>query len=201
MENLRICRNCLKGKSILFFHKRKKPNGNVCFRTLCHDCENAKRREGYHLKDKHNPRYLEVRKKYRELNKEKARIWVKKTYQKNRVRDIERAIQHRKNKQSWFWSQVKPECGYCGYKESRAALQFHHLERNQKNGVRDSLATWVRKLSFEALKQKVIATEFAILCANCHAKHHAECDSSGYSEIVGYTSVMGRTHPVGGKYD
>lgn len=193
MENLRICRNCLKEKSILFFLKKKNSEGRVSHSTLCHDCENDKRREKYHLKDKHNPRYLEVRKKYRELNKEKQRNWSRISGQRNKVQYLLRANKQREKKQLWFWNQVKPVCAYCGYSKNRAALVFHHLERGEKAHVRDSLSKWVRKISFDALKEKVINTTFAILCANCHAELH----SDNRVEIEGYISVMGRLHKAG----
>ncbi len=57
------------------------------------------------------------------------------------------------------------KCSECGYDKSVNALQFHHLDPEQKD-FSISGKSW----SFEKLKAEV--NKCALLCANCHAEVH-----------------------------
>jgi len=59
-------------------------------------------------------------------------------------------------------------CEICGYKKNYSALQFHHLDPNEKDYNLDS-----RKLSnstWQWCLQEVAKCQ--LLCANCHAEIH-----------------------------
>jgi len=62
-------------------------------------------------------------------------------------------------------------CDRCKYDKSFAALQLHHLDPNQKENPKDSLGHWLR-FSLNRFQDKILNTQFLILCANCHAEYH-----------------------------
>jgi hypothetical protein len=58
------------------------------------------------------------------------------------------------------------KCQRCGYRKSLNALQFHHLERHEKEFA---ISRWI------TLKWERIAIELdkcILVCANCHAEIH-----------------------------
>lgn len=57
------------------------------------------------------------------------------------------------------------ECSICGYKRSSKALEFHHIDPNEKDFT-ISGKSW----SFERLKKEV--DRCILVCANCHAEIH-----------------------------
>ena len=60
----------------------------------------------------------------------------------------------------------KLECERCGYKESFAALDFHHITE-EKNNILSKMAS----CSKERIKKEISLCE--ILCANCHRVEHS----------------------------
>jgi len=126
-------------------------------------------------------------KAYYSTHKERMNELIKKANMLHKECYTERALRHRKMKEDWFWNRVGRFCRHCNYKGSTAALQFHHLKPTQKENVKDNFSKWVRKHSFDYLKQKVSEHEFIILCANCHSELHAglwELDVEGNSDNV-----------------
>ena len=59
------------------------------------------------------------------------------------------------------------ECSRCGYNEHYAALQFHHVNPEEKDVGWNKL----RLRSWEKIDAELEKCE--ILCANCHAVEHA----------------------------
>ena len=57
------------------------------------------------------------------------------------------------------------KCFICGYDRSVAALQFHHLDPDEK---RFGIAQRGRTNGIEAVRRE--ATKCLLLCANCHAE-------------------------------
>lgn len=58
-------------------------------------------------------------------------------------------------------------CSKCGYSEHPAALQFHHIDPEEKD------VAW-NKLRLRSWDKIVLELEKCmILCANCHAVEHA----------------------------
>lgn len=58
-------------------------------------------------------------------------------------------------------------CERCGYNKSIEALQFHHLDPNEKD-----FAISAKSYSFERLKKEV--DKCIMVCANCHIEIHEE---------------------------
>lgn len=59
------------------------------------------------------------------------------------------------------------KCQICGYDKCQEALEFHHLDPNEK-----SFQISGGTKSFESLKPEV--DKCVLLCANCHREVHAE---------------------------
>lgn len=63
-------------------------------------------------------------------------------------------------------------CQICGYRKNLAALQFHHLDPNDKHG---GLTNLFRECAHGKKHAATLAAELnrcVLLCANCHAEHH-----------------------------
>lgn len=58
------------------------------------------------------------------------------------------------------------KCECCGYAKSSRALQFHHLDPNEKDFTISSGQT----KSWEKIKDEL--DKCILLCSNCHAEHH-----------------------------
>jgi len=58
------------------------------------------------------------------------------------------------------------ECSNCGYNKCNAALEFHHLDPNEKD-----INYLNNRMSFTKLKSEL--DKCVLLCANCHREHHS----------------------------
>jgi hypothetical protein len=58
------------------------------------------------------------------------------------------------------------ECSNCGYNKCNAALEFHHLDPNEKD-----ISYLNNRMSFTKLKLEL--DKCVLLCANCHREHHS----------------------------
>ena len=71
---------------------------------------------------------------------------------------------------------LKKECSRCGYNKCVEALDFHHRNPEEKDGV---LSRYSRRVFSPATKllidQEVMKCD--ILCANCHREEHAKRNS------------------------
>jgi hypothetical protein len=105
--------------------------------------------------------------------KEYLRTYGKEYYQKNKEKLLRN--QHQKNtrrvakRRAWV-RQYKAQkgCSRCSEKEP-CCLQFHH--RNPSEKLFDIGCTDALQMSMERLLKEIAKCD--ILCANCHAKHHA----------------------------
>lgn len=69
------------------------------------------------------------------------------------------------------------QCAYCGYNKCSRALEFHHLNPNEKDfGISTILTRNVASLKAEVDK-------CVLLCANCHAEEHQRLYEAGYSQF------------------
>ena len=75
--------------------------------------------------------------------------------------------QNRKNNKERLVKDFGGCCQWCGYSKSNAALQFHHTDNNKEFGLGEKGRTW----SYEKLYAE--AYKCILICANCHAEHHA----------------------------
>ena len=69
------------------------------------------------------------------------------------------------------------KCVRCGYDKCVRALQFHHMNPNEKDF---GLSACLTK-SVASLKQE--ADKCILLCSNCHAEVHQELYEQGYSQF------------------
>lgn len=63
---------------------------------------------------------------------------------------------------------MKTKCVVCGYDRCRAALEFHHLDPNIKDG---SISQMVReRVDLKVLKKEI--KKCVVICNRCHREHH-----------------------------
>lgn len=78
-------------------------------------------------------------------------------YPKQKQRSLLRKIQ--------LINEFGGKCQECGYNKNIAALEFHHINPDEKEFQLDMRNTSIEKLRIEAAKCK-------LLCANCHRELH-----------------------------
>lgn len=73
------------------------------------------------------------------------------------------------------------KCIKCGYDKCLSALEFHHLDPNEKDfGISNSDRT-----SFEILKPEL--DKCVLLCSNCHRETHEELKNNG--NIINWKNI------------
>jgi DNA invertase Pin-like site-specific DNA recombinase len=91
--------------------------------------------------------------------------------QKKRTSNPQAVIEWRKRKKQELVEYKGGKCERCGYNKSTRALQFHHIDPNEKD------FTISRKsYSIERLKKEV--DKCIMVCANCHLEIHEEIDNN-----------------------
>ena len=70
-------------------------------------------------------------------------------------------------------------CMLCGYNKCNAALEFHHLNPNEKE-FNISKYSGNNTITYDMAKE---LTRVILLCANCHREVHAGIRSKEISEI------------------
>lgn len=69
------------------------------------------------------------------------------------------------------------KCEHCGYDKCMRALEFHHLNPNEKDfGLSRCLSK-----SISSLKKEV--DKCILLCSNCHAEEHEKLYEQGYRQF------------------
>lgn len=81
-------------------------------------------------------------------------------YQQQKIRGIKRKID--------FINLLGGKCSKCGYNKNLAALDFHHLNPEQKETPLNF--GFLLKMKYEKCLKEV--KKCIILCANCHREHH-----------------------------
>lgn len=84
---------------------------------------------------------------------------------------IKHSIENHTNPPSrlyFFVKELKRKCIVCNYDVCNAALEFHHIDPNKKDG---SISEMVRKnVDFEVLKEEI--SKCVVVCNRCHREHH-----------------------------
>lgn len=69
------------------------------------------------------------------------------------------------------------KCEKCGYNKCMRALEFHHLNPNEKDfGISRTLTKSIKTLKEETDK-------CILLCSNCHAEEHQRLYEQGYCQF------------------
>lgn len=84
---------------------------------------------------------------------------------------------HRKKRKKELVKYKGGNCQCCGYDKSMNALQFHHINPEEKD-----FTIGGRNYSME--KMKLEADKCVLLCSNCHIEIHEEIDKYGYSTFI-----------------
>jgi hypothetical protein len=72
-------------------------------------------------------------------------------------------------------------CQKCGYNKCMEALEFHHLEKNEKE---ESPSYVIMRWSWERAKKEL--EKCILLCANCHREIHAEESGENILDLRNY---------------
>ena len=97
-----------------------------------------------------------------------------------RKRDAVIAVSNRRRKVKQMAIDYKGgKCVCCGYKKSNAALEFHHLDQEDKDF---SIAKKGHCTSWEKIKKEL--NKCILVCSNCHKEIHDEIYKFGYSEKI-----------------
>src|ERR1700759_604722 len=79
----------------------------------------------------------------------------------------ERMQQRRRNFKDWAIEYKGGKCIVCGYTKCRGALDFHHLDPNEKEFIISKAGLMKKEKAIKELDKCVL------LCKNCHAEVHA----------------------------
>lgn len=101
-------------------------------------------------------------------DKEKQRAAWRKWYynhkeaaRANRMKSFDRVFK-------WFQEYKKTlKCSKCGYDKHPCALDFHHMDGEEKLG---SIGNFARRSTLKKLKEEL--AKCIVLCANCHRIEH-----------------------------
>lgn len=72
------------------------------------------------------------------------------------------------------------ECNRCGYNEHISALEFHHIDPNNKEF---EIGDFINK-SWDFIKEEIKKCE--LLCSNCHRVEHSKHDEKLIKESISY---------------
>ena len=87
-----------------------------------------------------------------------------------------RAIYRRRDKSAKL--QLEEGCEYCGYADHPAALQWHHINPENKEAA---VSTLIQRAGWDTVKAEI--DKCIVLCANCHrveedsTQEYPECES------------------------
>jgi hypothetical protein len=88
----------------------------------------------------------------------------RKTETEKRVEHASRVTQLRRAMKEKAVKMLGGQCSICGYNKCNKALQFHHLDPNEKEFRISNASSWK--------KAKVELEKCILVCANCHAEIH-----------------------------
>lgn len=77
------------------------------------------------------------------------------------------------------------KCEICGYSNNIAALDFHHLDPNEKEF---NLSEKVRDAGWDRIKTEVEKCQ--LLCANCHRELHCPLDAAMIEAVYDYDGKL-----------
>lgn len=91
----------------------------------------------------------------------------KKSYEKHKGKAIARVMRNNEKHREWY-RQIKDDlsCQECGESDN-ACLEFHHLDGDDKDFNVSAAPHYGKQRILDEM------AKCAVLCANCHRKHHA----------------------------
>jgi hypothetical protein len=101
-------------------------------------------------------------------NAEKQKQFQKDHYVKYKDKYIERLYRRRLENKEYINSLKANGCKLCGYVKCYASLEFHHLDKNEKDRT---IAKAVDDFSLKRLIEEI--SKCILVCANCHREIHA----------------------------
>jgi len=94
-----------------------------------------------------------------------------------RKSSVEHVVRCRKNRKKRLVEYKGGCCQRCGYSKSMNALQFHHINPDEKD-----FTIGGKNYSEEKMKKEV--DKCVLVCSNCHCEIHEEITETGKSEFI-----------------
>lgn len=103
-------------------------------------------------------------------NDEERKAYHRQWYAENRERRVAQVSAYREREKEKFRAyKATLTCCACGYCRCARALEFHHVESDQKEAnLYDLLRAGV---SFRKMQREIV--KCVVLCSNCHREFHA----------------------------
>jgi len=109
--------------------------------------------------------------KDKQKRREYKKRWNKQYYAKNRQQELARTRKRAQELCAWLSEYKKSLCCESCREDHPACLEFHHIDKEQKE-FEISNAVNVRRCSREKILLEI--GKCTILCANCHRKLHSQ---------------------------
>lgn len=81
-----------------------------------------------------------------------------------------------------FSNSIKVKCVVCGYDRCSSALDFHHVDDNEKEATISWMVT-NRAYTLDDIRKEMM--KCVVVCSNCHREHH-----SGLIDVSVYPRAM-----------
>ena len=150
------CTKCGKIKSITEFYRLYTGRRT---RSQCKQCHHEYTKD---WKEKHRKRTCDIAKKWRDNHPEYRKTVRDQQFERSRKFKRELVII------------AGGKCIHCGYSKCDGAMEFHHIDRNDKEEFSIN-----SKEDREKLIELIKLGKVILLCANCHREEHWENKSSG----------------------
>lgn len=148
-----VCRKCNIIKDISEFYPYYNENYSKKVRKICKKCENQRTKE------------------YRKINPNPSNNAVRKFYKNHpeyRMRNLIKGLLKIRKYKQMLVNYAGGKCQYCGYLKCIAALDFHHLNPEDK----EREIEFFSKKGREDLMKQIDNKEVILLCSNCHREDH-----------------------------
>lgn len=101
-------------------------------------------------------------------NPQDHKDWCRQDYLANREKYADKRDARRSAIREYL-SELKTECSLCGYSRCKAALDFHHVNAEDKTVTPSKMA--VKGWSFSRIDKEL--ENCIVVCSNCHREIHS----------------------------
>ncbi len=118
---------------------------------------------------KYNPVYYL---NHKEETKKRVYKWIEENREKHNAKCMRYLARNKERNLFWLKEYLGSlACVKCGYDRYWGAMDWHHINPEQKEKYNDSMGRWIYR-SLKWFKNKVIKTNGLLLCNVCHSELH-----------------------------
>lgn len=163
---MKRCSRCKVEKDESEFYGRTKGTkdglSSYCKRCNIETADISRRKRMKENKEAWDEYNRNFKAKWNKENKDKVIEYQKKAFKKFK--------DHARNLKIEAINYLGGSCSKCGYCKFYSALDFHHLDPDQKDDGIGNLIWKNKKMTLEKLKPEL--DKCVVLCKNCHAEEH-----------------------------